>query len=173
MQPMDYIQKYSGLVALVILAIMGVSGFFNAGSKMFGSVSCQSTTCLTGGLRILDGVLESDGTMQVGSSGTAQTNQVTATCAMKADVSITASSTGYAFCTGVTGVTSSDYVLSQFATSTTLGATVVSDNFWIVSAKASSTAGAIDFLIYNGSGRSVAPSAAGRAASTTAVFASH
>lgn len=117
-------------------------------------------------------LLESTGTFQVGSSGTAQANQITTTCSPKADVSIAATSTGYAYCTGVTGVTSSDNVLAQFATST-VGLKVAADDFWVVSAKASSTAGSIDLVIYNGSGKNAAPSAVGQAASTTVIHASH
>lgn len=94
------------------------------------------------------------------------------TCVVKADGSITATTSGYAYCTGVTGVTSSDNVLAQFATSTAnwvLG----SDAFNIVSAKASTTAGAIDFLIANWTGKNAAPSAVGQAASTTVIYVFH
>ena len=109
--------------------------------------------------------------MQVGSSGTAQVNQVSKTCSPIADNSITATTTGYAYCLGVTGVTSADNVLAQFATSTVgIG---LGDVWTVVSAKASTTAGAIDLLVYNGTGKSQAPSASGREASTTVIWAFH
>lgn len=112
------------------------------------------------------------GTFTVGSSGTGQTNQISTTCAMTANLSITATTTGYAFCTGVTGVTSSDNVIASFA-STTPGASSKSDNWVIVSSKASSTAGVIDFALLNLTGGTAVPSAVSRIASTTAIHASH
>lgn len=113
------------------------------------------------------------GTFQIGSSGSALSNVVDTTCSPKADVSIVASSTGYAYCTGVTGVTSADtVVLAQFSTSTA-NFSLPADGFAIVSAKASSTAGVIDFLVMNNSGKAAVPSAVGRSASTTAIHASH
>ncbi len=61
---MKLIKEFSGVVALVILAIMGLSGVFNDNSKaLFGSTSCGSITCLAGGLRLvtdLGGTFESD-----------------------------------------------------------------------------------------------------------------
>lgn len=111
-------------------------------------------------------------TFKLGTSGTVQSNQIATTCSPIADVSITSSSTGYAYCTGVTGVTSADSVLAQFSTSTA-NFVASTDNFWIVSAKASTTAGAIDFLVYNGTNQSRAPSTAGRSASTTVIRAGH
>ncbi len=61
---MKLIKEFSGVVALVILAIMGVSGVLNDNSKaLFGSTSCGSITCLAGGLRLvsdLGGTFEVD-----------------------------------------------------------------------------------------------------------------
>lgn len=162
------------VVSVVALVIAGLLYFGGTKSvNLFGSTSCQSTTCLTGGLRILDGVLESDGTFRIGSSGSAQTSQVGPTsCAMKADVSIAATSTGYGFCTGLTGVTSADSVFGQFASST--GLTAVTDNFAIVSAKASTTvSGAVDFTLLNLTGAAAVPSAVSRIGSSTSVLAGH
>ncbi len=113
------------------------------------------------------------GTFTLGLSGTAQTNQITTTCSPKLDGSITATSTGYGYCTGVTGVVSTDNVLAQFSTSTPVSWVVGSDAFVIVGAKASSTPGVIDFQIANWSGKNAAPSAVGRAGSTTVIHASH
>lgn len=113
------------------------------------------------------------GTFTVGASGTGQTNQVTTTCSPKADVSIAATSTGYIYCTGVTGVTSSDFVVANFGSTTPGALNLNTDNWTIISAKASSTAGAIDFVVLNLTGLARAPSAASRMASTTVIHASH
>ncbi len=55
---MNLIQKYSGVVALVILAIMGLMGMMSGGSTQsggttLGSTSCGNITCLSGGLRLV------------------------------------------------------------------------------------------------------------------------
>ena len=64
---MNFIKEYSGVVALVILAILAVTGGFSAGKAgVFGSTSCADTTCLTGGLRLLGtGYLETAGNFSV------------------------------------------------------------------------------------------------------------
>ena len=170
------------VVALVAIVIAG-GAYFGIGknAKLTGSTACSGITCLSGGLRLVadaGGDFESDvavllsSTFKVGTSGTAQSNQVSITCSPKLDASINATTTGYGFCTGVTGVTSSDFVFAEFATST-VGSTVAADNFAIVSAKASTTAGAIDFIIANNSGKNAVPSAVGRVGSTTVIWASH
>lgn len=111
--------------------------------------------------------LKSTGSFQLGSSGTAQVNSVVTTCSMTANVSITASSTGYAFCSGVTGVTSSDYVLAGFSTSTAVF--LVGDQWIIQSARASTTAGVIDFSLLNLTGGTAVPSLVSRIGSTTVI----
>lgn len=175
---MNTLLKYSGLVALIILAIFGLSRILLSKSVVFGTAASCSTdvTCFTKLAALTsfqdDGTAIFNSTFQLGSSGTVQTNQITTTCAAKADNSITATTTGYAYCTGVTGVTSADNIIAQFATSTA-GYVFTTDNFYVVSAKASSTAGAIDLLVYNGTGKTQAPSVAGRTASTTVIWASH
>jgi hypothetical protein len=119
------------------------------------------------------GNLSTTGTEQVGASGTAKANDIATTCSMKADVSIAASSTGYAHCTGVTGVTSADTSMVAMISTSTLGWRQYLDNIEIVSAKASTTAGAIDFILYNGTGVANVPSAVNKTGSTTAIRASH
>lgn len=56
--------QYAGMVALVILAIMGLTHLFSTKSvSNFGSTSCGSITCLSGGLRLVadaGGQFESD-----------------------------------------------------------------------------------------------------------------
>ncbi len=50
---MEKIKGYAGVVALVILAIMGLSGALKSGAHLAGSTSCGSITCLAGGLRLV------------------------------------------------------------------------------------------------------------------------
>lgn len=167
---------------MVALVIAGLLYFGGVGSKdsLFSATPCSGITCLAGGLRLVTdtgGDFESDvaavfnSTFKLGSGGTAQANQVRTTCSPKADVSIAASTTGYAFCTGVTGVTSADNVLAQFATST--AGFVMNDNWYVVGAQSSTTAGAIDLEVYNASGKAQAPSASSRTGSTTVISAGH
>lgn len=166
------------VVALVITVYSLFGGHVE--KALFGSTSCANITCLSGGLRLVadaGGDFESDvaavfnSTFKLGSSGTVQANQVSTTCAMKANLSTTATTTNYAFCTGVTGLTSSDNVIAQFASST--GATALADNWVIVSAKASTTAGAVDFAVLNLTGGTATQSAVSKIGSTTALWISH
>lgn len=115
------------------------------------------------------GNLTTTGTFKLGSSGTAQTNQVSSTCSIKSDASASATSTVYGYCTGVTGVTSADTVDAAFATSTTAW----QDQWVITGAKASTTAGSIDFRILNLSGKAQAFSAATTIGSSTVIQAGH
>ncbi len=59
---MNFIKEYSGVVALIVLAIMSLSGL--VGHKgLVGTTSCGSITCLEGGLRLVadvGGDFESD-----------------------------------------------------------------------------------------------------------------
>lgn len=166
----------------VVALVITVYGFFggHVEKALFGSTSCANITCLSGGLRLVTGAggdFEADvasvfnGTFTLGSSGTAQSNQVSTTCAMKGNISITATSSGYAFCSGVTGLTSADNVLAQFASTT--GAANNQDNWVITSAKASTTAGAVDLTLLNLSGDSRTPSALSRIGSSTTLWISH
>lgn len=157
-----------GLVAIVIIAIAGYA--LTHRSVRFGAITGETNYNTVGVTGLKVGSSCGDTFTSTTANGCKSIpHMLTATCSLIADNSITATSTGYAYCTGVTGVTSSDNVLALFSTST-LGQNVVSEGFSIVSAKASSTAGAIDFLIRNESGRAVAPSAAGRIGSTTQLF---
>ena len=69
---MTFIKEYSGVVALVILAIMLIAGFLGQNSKqLFGSTACSGITCLSGGLRLVSdtgGDFESDVATVLGSS---------------------------------------------------------------------------------------------------------
>lgn len=80
---MNPIIKFSGVVALVILAILGISGFFGQKpekTNVFGSTSCGGITCLSGGLRLVadaGGDFESDVAAVFNSTFTSTSNVTT------------------------------------------------------------------------------------------------
>ncbi len=179
--------KSEKILLVVGIALVLIVGYLvtHPKIKLFGANQCGGIqTCLasieltgaangaTNTLQIDAGAENNAGTFQLGASGSIQSNQVNTTCSPKADVSITATSSGYAYCLGVAGVTSTDQVDAQFSTSTA-NFVLTTDEFFIMSAKSSTTPGAIDFLVYNGTGKNNVPSAVGRAASTTTVQAGH
>lgn len=138
------------------------------------AVSFGSTLAVTGATTLsstvaASGAVSLTSTFKLGSSGTAQANQVITTCNPTANTSIAATSTGYIFCTGVTGITSSDYVFAGFSTSTN----AIADQWVIVGAKASTTAAAVDIKIMNLTGTAAVPSAASTVASSTRIFGIH
>lgn len=84
-----------------------------------------------------------------------------------ADASVAATSTGYVYCTGVTGLTAGDPVQVLLSTTT---ANATFGGWSVFSAKASTTAGAIDIRLYNGTGAAAVPSATA-VGSTTNIWA--
>lgn len=111
------------------------------------------------------------GKLTIGASGTAQVNQVVTTCSMVANNASVGSTTQYAYCSGVTGVTSADTIDASFSTSSTL----LNDQWAILGAKASTTAGSIDFRLYNLTGVAASKSMSGVSTigSTTNISAGH
>ncbi len=172
----NYIAICLAVVAIVIAVIAATP---HKVSTLFGSTACSNITCLSGGLRLVTdagGDFESDvaaifsSTFKLGSSGTAQSNQVSASCNLQnTNASLAATTSQYVYCTGVTGVTSADNVIMQLST-TTANSRFGQWNLWGV--KASTTAGAIDAMLYNGSGASAVPSATAIGSSTN-VWAAH
>lgn len=170
-----------GAVIVIAVLVAALSLFHNHSVSLVGASSgpahYQKESFLQGlasGVRdqfSLDnaGNLTTTGTFKLGSSGTAQANQVNTTCSIKSDASASATSTVYGYCTGVTGVTSADSVDAGFATSSVL----MTDQWVISGAKASTTAGSIDFRILNLSGKAQAFSAATTIGSTTVIQAGH
>ena len=73
---------------------------------------------------------------------------------LNADTSIAATSSGYVYCTGTT-VLSGDTVIDQLSTTT---ANQHFGHWSIVSSIASSTSGAVDMMLYNGTGAAAVPS---------------
>lgn len=139
-----------GLVVAIVLAI-GAYFFPQIQQKtgLFGSTDCQQTTCLTGGLRILTGTLESDGAFQIGSAGALLTLvDADNDCSLVGNVTLAASSTASLDCS-VSSVLSGDITFAQFATSTAPVAGIQ-----ILGASASSTAGFLTLRVYNGTGAS-------------------
>ncbi len=125
---MDIIKSYSGLIALVILAIMGLSGVLKEKSNLVGSTSCGSITCLAGGLRLvsdLGGAFEVDIASTISaalnvtgllSTSAGITNIQTGTSTLK----LKSTSTTKGFCIEV-NATSSNTVMNLTATSSTSG----------------------------------------------------
>lgn len=152
-------------LALGIVVVIALFSIFNGGgstTSLFGANQCASgQTCmssleLTGPNSGVTNALQVDsGAFVLGPSGSSQTQQIATTCNPTADTSVSATSTGYMFCTGVTGVTSSSQVFAQIATSTN----AIGAQWLLVGAKASTTAGAIDFKIMNLTGTAAVPSA--------------
>lgn len=175
--------NYKNLAIGVLVVFVFILGYSNLQGALFRAASgpshYQKESFLQGlaaGVRDQlsisnTGNLTTSGTITIGSSGTAQSNQVVTSCSLIANNSILATTSGYAYCTGVTGVTSSDYVMASF--STTTQALAITDNWIIFNAKASSTAGAIDFWLYNATGGNRTPSASSRIGSTTVIRAGH
>lgn len=143
----QYVEDYDPLVMQ--------AGFNTNKAATFGSTVAFS------------GAVSLTSTLQLGSSGTAMANEVITTCNPIANTSIAATSTGYIYCTGLTGITSSDKVFAGFATSTN----AIADQWAIVGASASTTAGAVDIKIMNLTGTAAVPSAASTVASSTRIHA--
>lgn len=165
---MNYI-KQNHLSILIILWLV-FSPFFG-GSQMLGALdrTTVSNPWTFAGAVTHSAAVALTSSFKLGSSGTEQVNQIVTTCNPTANTSIAATSTGYIFCTGVTGVTSSDYVFASFATSTT----GIGNNWAIVGSMASTTAGAVDIKIMNLTGGAVVPSVSGTFASSTRLFIAH
>ena len=169
-------KEWAGVIALLAIiltwAVPSPEIFGATGTRMPNGISADSTSPVAGQVRgttlTVTGLATFSGTAKFGADGTVLDNQILTTCSMKADNSITATTSGYAYCTGVTGVTSSDYVQASFATSTK-GHSAFAENFVILDAYASTTAGAIDFRILNLSGADATMSANGRLGSTTVI----
>lgn len=155
---MKFIKEWSGVVALVILAIMGLMNFTSSSQvSQFGSVACDQTTCLAGGFRVTSGVLEADGGFQMGSNGTSLNAIVAGGCTIWASATtIGATSSAQVVCQGatnggisaLTGVTSDAIcnVTHASSTNTTSGGLVVAG------VSASSTAGTIVAQVSNFTG---------------------
>lgn len=117
------------------------------------------------------GLLSTTGTFQLGAAGSVQANQVNTTCSMIANSPSVGTTTQYAYCAGVAGVTSADNVDANFATSST----ALTDQWVITGAKASTTPGAIDFRLLNltGTAASKSMSSVTTIGSTTIIQAGH
>ncbi len=136
-------------LAIVIVFIGGIIGYaLHGNGPSFGAAAdCQSTTCLSGGLSITSGLLQSNGTFQVGSSGSSLSQVLATTCSLIYTNSSIIASSSTAFDCAVTGVVSTDKVFVQEATSTAAAA-----GWAIIGASASTTSGFVTFNIVNNTG---------------------
>lgn len=148
---MDSILKWSGLVALVIALVLLVSPG-KAHTAVFGSTACSDTTCLTGGLRILTGVLESDAGFQAGASGSSVNNMAFANCALIGSKSIAATSSAAFDCVVPSALAGDTVVWGTSTTSAIAG-------YQIVGGSASTTAGFDTFYLENDTGAANTPPA--------------
>lgn len=131
-------------------------------STLTGNVSAAGTLAVTG-VSTLTGTSTHTAGAIVGSSGTAINQIIKGTCDLLGMNASHAASTTKAYNCAVTGVLSGDLVFAQLGTSTPF----TGPNQWIiVGAVASSTAGYIDVLIWHGGDIPVAPSISGVGSST-------
>lgn len=164
---MNTILKYSGVVALVIIAILTGKALISSNGVSFGSTSCDSYTCFTY-LEVINdlkidatatyaGLASFTGGVKVGSSGTTVNGLNYGICYIQASATtISASSTVTVDCqastsganTALTGITAGDTVFVKFATTTSTTFAGLS----VLGASASSTSGYITMKVYNGTG---------------------
>lgn len=154
------------VVAIVIAISVGAMVLLN-GTNAPSSGSSGSR--FQHGVSVGTNVAAASNGFVVGDNGSEFVELKGATCNLShADTSIAASSTGYVYCTGITGVASGDVVLAQ------LSSTTPNTGFkgWaIVSAISSSTAGAIDMMLLNLTGTASVPSATNIGSSTNIWYA--
>jgi hypothetical protein len=114
--------------------------------------------------------IKTTGDLTVGSNGSTNAEMKAATCDLVgpggADVSVAATSSAMIEC-AVTGIASGDVVFAQLATTTkATGLNQPAANWWLTSAKASTTAGFVTLWLYNGTGAATVPSAVNIGSST-------
>ncbi|MFA6095409.1 MAG: hypothetical protein WC767_01040 [Candidatus Paceibacterota bacterium] len=128
---------------------------YNGG--IYSTLPIQTTSTVTG-----DSVTVGSSGITVGSSGTAITQVLKGTCTLLANVSIAATSTGFADC-AVTGVQSGDNVFVSLSTTTT----AIGNNWVVAGTKASTTAGFISVKLLNLTGTTAVPAATSGFGSST------
>jgi len=142
---------FFGLIAVValVLSLVGLVGGNQSGNVLGGRTN-YDTVQVSG--------------LVVGSSASATNLSLvkTGTCSLIAVSSIAATSTGYAYCTGLTGVQSGDIVDITLTASTSLASQYV-----VKGVSASSTAGAIDVSLLNLTGAAATPAATNGFGSST------
>lgn len=166
-----------GMIVVGIIAIIGVfTPLVKSLKSSFGAVGGQLIEQYEPYVLYNGGIntalpFQTSSTLKVGTNGTALSNTIAASCSMIADNASIGTTTQYAYCLNVTGVTSLDGIEVTFATSSTL----LSDQWIITGAKASTTIGAIDFrlLKLTGVAASQPMSAVSTIGSTTIIQAAH
>lgn len=142
-------------MALVAVAIIAIGGyFFPLLQSGFGGVTGETNYNTLGisGLKV--GSKCNDSFTSTTANGCKSVaHLMLTTCSMIANNIAVGTTSEYAYCTGVTGVTSADTIQASFSTST-LGF-AFNDAWQIVSAKASTTAGVIDFQIIGVAGKAM------------------
>lgn len=160
-----------------IIAIIGVfTPLVKSISKSFGATGAQLIEQYDPYVLYNGGIntalpMKTTSTLQIGANGSQLSNTVASSCSMIANSPSIGTTTQYAYCTGVTGVTAADGIEATFATSST----ALSDQWIITGAVASTTAGSIDFrlLKLTGVAASQPMSAVSTIGSTTVIQAAH
>lgn len=163
--------SFKTIATALVLGLLGgmiAIGLFGGGHSFGGTVE-NFPTWFYNGLKAGNGStapfqIGSNGSVTIGTSGTATTKQINTTCFLLANFSIAATTTRNVDC-AVTGVTAGDMVDATLAATTTMAGQYV-----IQSVQASTTAGFVTFSLLNLTGQSAVPAATNGFGSTTVVF---
>jgi len=157
----------------VILSVLFVTGLVNAATTISenivtaGSLQVDGISTLSGAAAITTANVT---TLKVGTNGISHTQMISGTCNLKVNVSITATSTEFGYCSGITGLTSSDRVFISLSTTTT----EIANQFVPVAVQASTTAsGSFDVKLLNLTGKTAVPAATVGFGSTTQYWILH
>lgn len=150
------------VVALVIAGLL----YFGGVMPSFGSATActDGYTCFTN--VEVQGNQVTDGTTQMGSSGTAISKVLTGTCTLLANFSIAATSTRDVDC-AVTGVVEGDKVFLSLSTTTGNG---IASQYSIVGTHASTTSGFVTAKLLNLTGTAATPAATANFGSSTQYY---
>ncbi len=150
---MKFIKEWSGVVALVILAIIYVVGFTSHKTVFGSATSCtDGYTCFTNlevqGSNLIDGVITMAGGSKVGSSGTTLNTVLEGKSSLIASSFTVGATTTVSMDIAATGALTGDTVFASFATTSSVG------GWAIVGASASTTAGFDTLRVMNLTGAS-------------------
>lgn len=169
----QYIVPAIAVIALLVglWALHGPIGLKSNGNGNFGATAAGNLLAenyipyilYNGGYNSAKDI-NTTGGFTVGSSGTTFAKQIGTTCNLIGTDGSQTASTSKAYDCAVTGVTASDIVFAQLATTTT--ATINCPGWWITAAKASSTAGFVTVILANSACGAAVPSVTSVGSST-------
>jgi hypothetical protein len=156
---------FKAIVVLNLILTIGILGIIVRTTDPSYGATEQST--ISNPLYLNSSGGEHDASLKIGPNGSTITEAKATTCnLLNTDTSVAASTTVYVYC-AVTGVASGDVVFGQLSTTT---AQTLSGGWVLWSAKASTTAGMIDFMLSNYTGTAAVPSATGVGSSTNVLY---